>query len=231
MYGSLSPSSFGPCFSSSCSGFFFRVPSWVGGASSRRLVFFSTTGGRQTGEEGTDCNVLCVVSFLFFLVFDATGGAVPPRRLGEYKLTLLRLNSSCLTAFHKAWHPQAILSICFFFWFLLGLVALFFLSSGWVGRPLPCFPLPPGPCGVSFFWVGWVPLPCFPGVFPMVLGWVGARFFCFSCYLLLLASFSLLQLGKHGLPTRKPPGPPRPFPWCVCPHPSPAGSRRADAPR
>ena len=80
-----------------------------------------------------------------------------------------------------------------------------------------------------FLWVGWVPLLCFSGVFPEVLGWEGGRFFL--CYLLHLASFSLrCRVGQHGLPTRKPPGPSRSFPWCVCPDPSPAGSRRVDAP-
>ena len=154
----------------------------------------------------------------------------PPQRLSEYKLASLLL-ISWLVATFKAWHPQR---FCSFFVVLLGLVAFFF-SFFWVGGlPLPRFPLPPGPCGLSFLWVGGFPLPCFPGVFPMVLGSLGGRVlcFCFSCYLLLLASFlSLLQLGQHGLPTRKPPGPPRPFPWHVRLHPSPAGSRRVDVPR
>ena len=149
----------------------------------------------------------------------------PPRRLGEFKLTSLLLLSWLFVTL-KAWLPQR---FCSFFVVLLGLVA-FLVSFFWVGGlPLPRFPLPPSPCGLSFFWVGGFPLPCFPGVFPMVLGRLGGRVlcFCFSCYLLLLASFlSLLQLGQYGLPTRKPPGPPRPFPWCVGPDPSPAGSRR-----
>ena len=67
----------------------------------------------------------------------------------------------------------------------------FFLSSGWAGFPLPCFPFPRR-CGSSFFWVGWVPLPRFPGVFPMVLGWLGGRVLCFvspaiSCVLHLFS--------------------------------------------
>ena len=73
---------------------------------------------------------------------------------------------------------------------LLRLVALSFFF--WVGGvPLAVFSLSPAFAGSSFFWVGWVPLPRFPGVFPMVLGRAGGGVlcFCFSCYLLHLASF------------------------------------------
>ena len=34
-----------------------------------------------------------------------------------------------------------------------------------------------GPCGVLLPLGGWVPLLCFPGVFPKVLGWEGGAFF------------------------------------------------------
>ena len=94
---------------------------------------------------------------------------------------------------------------------LLGLVALsFFLLGGW-GSPCRVFPFPRR-FWLFFLWVGWVPLPRFPGVFPMVLGRVGGRVSCFVFLFLLLflasCIFLLLQLGQHGLPTRKPPGPP-----------------------
>ena len=153
----------------------------------------------------------------------------PPRRLGEFKLTSLLLLSWLFVTL-KAWLPQR---FCSFFVILLGLVAfLFFLLGGWA--PLAALSSSPWPMWPFFLLGGWVPLAVFSRCFPHGSREVGGRVlcFCFSCYLLLLASFlSLLQLGQYGLPTRKPPGPPRPFPWCVGPDPSPAGSRRSDAPR
>ena len=153
----------------------------------------------------------------------------PPQRLGEFKIALLRINSWLLVTL-KAWLPQR---FCFFFLaVLLGLVALsFFLLGGW-GSPCRVFP-PPCLCGSSFFWVGWVLLAAFSRCFPHGSRVGGGSCFVFLFLLLPLASciFFLLQLGQYGLPTRKPPGPPRPLPWCVGPDPSPAGSRRSDAPR
>ena len=107
----------------------------------------------------------------------------------------------------------AILSIFVFFF-----LALFVFLGGF---PLVAF---------FFLWVGGSPCCVFPVFSPRFLGGRGGVFF--FCYLLHLASFSLrCRVGQHGLPTRKPPGPSRPFPWRVCPYPSPAGSRRVDAPR
>ena len=115
----------------------------------------------------------------------------------------------------------------YFVAFVLRLVAL--CVSLWVcGAPLAVFSLPL-PLWRFFPLGGWVPLaafsPCFP---PGFLGAWGCDFvdsFFFSCYLLHLASRSLRsRIGQHGLPTRKPPGPPHPVPWRVCPYPSPAGS-------
>ena len=167
---------------------------------------------------------------LFVFSTDLEGGTAPSQRRSEYKLASLRI---CFLppVFLKAWLPPGILSILFGF---SRLVALFFFLSGWVGFPLPCFPPPPCFCGVfSFLWVVGVPLPRFPGVFPVLLGRVGGRFRV-SRFLLSLASCIFLsprpKLGKDGLPTRKPPGPPRPFTWHVRPYPSPAGSRRVDVP-
>ena len=154
----------------------------------------------------------------------------PPQRLGEYKLELLRLNSWRFVTL-KAWLPQRFVSFVGFSW----PSGVFFLSSGWVGFPLPCFPLPP-PL-LALLSSGWVGSPCrvFPVFSPWFSGGLGVVF-CVFVFLLLLPSlasciFLLLQLRQYGLPTRKPPGPPRPFPWCVGPDPSPAGSRRSDAPR
>ena len=76
----------------------------------------------------------------------------------------------------------------------------------------------------SFFWVGGVPLAAFslPLVSWFWVAGLGISAFFASCV-------SLLQLGKPGPRTRKPPGPCSPLPWRVPPHPSPAGSRRWDA--
>ena len=115
--------------------------------------------------------------------------------------------------------PQAISpGFCFFF---LRLVAL--CVSLWVGGvPLAVFS--PSPALVVFLSSGLVCSPCgvFPVVSPCFSGGRGGRFFL--CYLLHLAFFSSrFRVGQDGLPTRKTPGPPRPFPWCVRPDPSPAG--------
>ena len=105
--------------------------------------------------------------------------------------------------------PQAILT-CFGFFFLR-LVALFCFSLGWWGSPCRVFP---PPCLLAFLLSGLVGSPCrvFPVFSPWFLGGLGVVFFfLFSCYLLLLASSLARRLGlrKHGLPTRKPPGPHR----------------------
>ena len=121
--------------------------------------------------------------------------------------------SLALPAYFKAWLPLDILSILFCFSWPSG---CFFFLSGWVGFPLPRFLLPRG-----FFWRffllrgGWVPLAAFFPVFsPRFLGGLGA-FLVFCVFLLSLASCVFLssrpKLGKHGLPTRKPPGPPALF--------------------
>ena len=170
------------------------------------------------------CYVTC------FFSTDLGGGTAPSQRRSEYKLASLRI---CFLppAFLKAWLPPGILSILFGF---SRLVALFFFLSGWVGFPLPCFPPPPCFCGV-FLSSGWLGSPCrvFPVFSPCFSGGLGGVFvFRVFCYLLHLASFlsPRPKLGKDGLPTRKPPGPPRPFTWHVRPDPSPAGSRRVDVP-
>ena len=88
----------------------------------------------------------------------------------------------------------------------------FFLSSGLVGCPLPCFPLPPCPCGLSFFWVGGSPLPCFPGVSPMFLGRGGVVFCVFvspaiSCILRLFLSLATRAIWSTDPQTPRPPPP------------------------
>ena len=63
-----------------------------------------------------------------------------------------------------------------------------------------------------FLWVGGLPLPRFPCVFPLVLGRVGVAFLVFSfpavhsCILLLLFRTRIRQPGVRA---RKPPGPHR----------------------
>ena len=203
---------------------FFSGPRLGGGCIVTMTLFFDDKS-RMTGATGmfvfTVMYVLCV--FLFRL----TRGHCPHN--DAVSTFSPRYGSASRSPpFTRRGFPQ---SFCFFFGSSSPSGA-FFLSSGWVGFPLPCFPLPP-PL-LALLSSGWVGSPCrvFPVVSPWFLGGWGVVLcvFCFSCYLLLLASLSLLQLGQHGLPTRKPPGPPRPFPWCVGPDPSPAGSRRSDAP-
>ena len=152
---------------------------------------------------------MCYVNLFFPDLTE--GGHAPPQRLREFKLAQQWLNVA-LPAFFKAWAPPS--NFVDFFRLFLGLVAFFFFFplGGW-GSPCRVFLLPPVSVVFCFLWVGWVPLPCFPGGFPV--SFLPCR----------------IGLGQDGLPTRKPPGPPRPFPWRVCPHPSPAGSRRVDAPR
>ena len=168
-----------------------------------------------------------------FLVFSTRlrGGFAPPTTTQRVQARLATAQPRDLRLHQGVASPGY-----FVVFFFLGLVARFFFLSGWVGFPLPRFP--PSPLfSVAFSSSGWVGSPCrvFPVFSPRFLGGLGGVsgfFLAFSCYLLHLASFSSRpKLGKHGLPTRNPPGPPRPFPWCVCPDPSPAGSRRADAPR
>ena len=135
----------------------------------------------------------------------------PPQRQGEYKLEVLRLNSWRLVTL-KAWLPQRFV---FFLSVLLGLGAFFFLSSGWVGFPLPCFPLPPPLLALLSSWVGWVPLPRFPGVSPMVLGWGGGRVSCF-CVFVSPAISCILRLSSLATRTTwstdpQTPRPPPPF--------------------
>ena len=85
--------------------------------------------------------------------------------------------------------------VAFFGSFFPRLVALFCFSLGWWGSPCRVFPSPL-PSGASSLWVGGFPLPCFPGVFPVVLGWGGVRFlFCFFSCLLPLASCIFLRVG------------------------------------
>ena len=115
----------------------------------------------------------------------------------------------------------------YFVAFFLRLVAP--CVSLWVGgAPLAVFSLPL-PLWRFFPLGGWVPLAVFSPCFPPV-SWVrgGAilsiLFFspAISCILHLVLFKG--RVGQHGLPTRKPPGPPHPVPWRVCPYPSPAGS-------
>ena len=76
-----------------------------------------------------------------------------------------------------------------------------------------------------FLWVGGVPLPRFP----VVLGWVGVRFF--SLVLLHLASFSFKPRFRETWSTDpQPPGSARPCTWLVLPHPSLVGSCQGDEP-
>ena len=169
---------------------------------------------------------------MFIVLSTRLRGALPPHHDSASTSSPCHGSASCRPPSSRRGFPQVILSILFVF---SRLVALFFFLSGWVGFPLPRFP--PSPL---FRWRflplgGWGPLAASSRRFPRV-SWVfwGSflGFRVFFCYLLHLASFSSRpKLGKDGLPTRKPPGPPRPFPWCVCSDPSPAGSRRADAPR
>ena len=148
----------------------------------------------RIGRIGLYCFVCCCPGLVWYV--DATGGALPPT-------TTQRVRSHHATAQHRDCRleqgvasPKRFCRFWVFLLFLLGLVALFFLSSGWVGLPLAVFS--PSPLArVAFLSSGWVGSPCrgFPVFSPWFLGGVGARFFFFSCYLLRLASFSLLQLG------------------------------------
>ena len=141
---------------------------------------------RRTGDE-RGVFVLC---FLFFRR-DSEGGIAPHNDSASTSSRCSTLRSRLLqgVAF-----PQTILSILFVF---LGLVALFFFLSGWVGFPLPRFPRSP-----LFLWRflplgGWVPLAAFSRCFPRA-SWVGwGAFSCFCVFLLSLASciFSLLGLS------------------------------------
>ena len=99
------------------------------------------------------------------------------------------------------------------FWLFLPASSGAFLVSLWVGGvPLAAFSLPL--CLRALLLSGLVGSPCrvFPVFSPCFLGGRGVVFsLLFSCYLLLLASSLARRLGlrKHGLPTRKPPGPHR----------------------
>ena len=140
---------------------------------------------RTTGDGGVV--LFFLVLWVCFCRLDRGEAMPPPQRLGEYKLEMPRLNSWSFVTL-KAWLPQRFVSLFVVSSWPSG---FFFLSSGWVGFPLPCFPSPRR-CGSSFLWVGWVPLPRFPGVFPMVLGWVGGCVLCFcspaiSCILRLFS--------------------------------------------
>ena len=131
----------------------------------------------------------------------------PPQRLGEYKLELLRLNSWLLVTL-KAWLPQR---FCFFFVGSSWPSGAFFLSSGWVGFPLPCFPLPP-PL-LALLSSGWVGSPCrvFPVFSPWFLGGWGVVFCVFvspaiSC-VLHLSSLATRTTWSTDPQTPRPPPP------------------------
>ena len=189
----LSPLSFGPVRLL----VFSVLGSQGGGASSQRLLFLGRRGSGGLTDDRMYELFLCYFVFLFSTT------SLPIVGAARWACT----SSSWLS--RTRCFPQAILT-CFGFFFLR-LAALFWFLSGLVGFPLPRFPSPLPP-GVSSLWVRGFPLPCFACVFPVFLGWAGGCvLFLFSCYLLLLASFLARRLGlrKHGLPTRKPPGPHR----------------------
>ena len=92
------------------------------------------------------------------------------------------------------------------------LVALSFFLLGWWGAPCRVFLFPLGPCGLSFFWVGGFPLPCFPGVSPMFLGRGGVVFCVFvspaiSCILRLFLSLATRAIWSTDPQTPRPPPP------------------------
>ena len=164
-----------------CSGFFSGpLPGW---GVHRRNDFLFDDMSRTTGDGGAVCFWL----WCLFLSTRLRGGQCLPHN--DWASTSSRCYGSTAGSSSRSRRgsPSDFVS---FSSVLLGLVALsFFLLGGW-GSPCRVFPFPRR-CGSSFLWVGWVPLPRFPGVFPRVLGGEGGRVscFCFSCYLLRLASF------------------------------------------
>ena len=195
---------------------------------------FDDMSRTTVGEEGV---VVCFCSGANCVLggcFDLRGGHRPPRN-DSASTSSRRCSGSAfvMPAFIPGVASPRLFGVCLIFFSSPSGVFLLSLWVGWV--PLAAFSSSPlFLWRFSFLWVVGVPLLRFPGVFPLVsrVG-RGACFpVAFSCYLLHLASFSSRsKLGKDGLPTRNPPGPPRPFPWRVCPDLSPAGSRRVDAPR
>ena len=112
------------------------------------------------------------------------GGLLAPRRLGEFELTLLRL-CFMIAAFNKAWLPSDFVDSGFFpgsYW----PSGAFFLSSGLVGFPLPCFSSP------SF----------------LASGWLGWGFPACSCVLHLFLSLAAREPWSTD---PQPPRPPQPF--------------------
>ena len=70
---------------------------------------------RTTGVTGVFVFVfLCLCCFV---LWDSTGGLLPPRQLGEFELTMPRL-CCLLAAFNKAWVPQRFCRIFFLLFFL-----------------------------------------------------------------------------------------------------------------
>ena len=119
------------------------------------------------------CSVLC----------DSTGGPLPPRRRGEFELTMPR-NRFSLDAFTKAWFPPRGF-VDFFSSVFLGLVAFFFFLLSWWGSPCRVFP---------------------PPCFLVLGGWVGD-----FCCLLRLASFFSFASRATWSSDPQPPRPSQPL--------------------
>ena len=145
--------------------------------------------------------------FLFVFLFSTRRGGFAPT-------TTVRVQARVATAQQLApCRAQGVASpshfVDLFFFRFFSPSGVFFLSSGLVGLPLPCFSLPPGPRSVSFFWVGWVPLPCFPRFFPHG-SWVGGGGVSFfvspatSCFL-HLSSLAARKIWSTDPQTPRPP--------------------------
>ena len=184
VFGSLSPSSFGPC-SAYCSGFPWD-PFWVGGASSQCFSFRRHEQDDRYERVYAFCLLLCCV-------LSTDWGGFAPHNDAASTVTPCRGSASSLPPLIRRGIPPEILSILVFSGSSWPSGAFSFFRLGGWGSPCRVFPFPRR-CGSSFLWVGWVPLPRFPRCFPRGsrVGW-GSCFvfwcFCFSCYLLRLESF------------------------------------------
>ena len=128
--------------------------------------------------------------------------------------------------FTRRGFPRVFVSFSVF----LRLVALSFFF--WVGGvPLAVFSL--SPPLLALLSSGWVGSPC--RVFPVFSPWFSGGWGVVFCVFVSPAISCILRLSSLATRTTwstdpQTPRPPRPFPWCVGPDPSPAGSRRSDAP-
>ena len=190
LYGFLSPSSFGPCFAFLF--WFFLGPLSGWGVHRPDDLFLSTTGGRLTGEEGTDCTDLRVLGSLcsVWCVRLDWGGCGPHDDTVSTSSRCSGRNLLPGPPCNKAWLPQ---TICRPSSSVSSWPSGVFLSFFWVGGASPCRVFLSPLARVAFFSPGWVGSPCrvFPVFSPWFLGGVGARFFSFLLLPLASCIFSL----------------------------------------